>query len=274
MRRVIQFPLTRIVLGLIANIAASAGAQALAHALHWPEPIPALVTTGAVLATYVLFVRFVERRQVAELAPEKGPPYFFSGVGVGVFLFALTMLLLWLFGIAHITHSEGWRSARAAIAPMIAVGFAEELLVRGFIFRIAEETLGSWIALSITALLFGVLHVFNPGATLVSTLSIALEAGVLLAAAYIYSRGLWLPIGLHIGWNFTEAGIFGAVISGHTSHGWWQSHFAGPALLSGGDFGPEASVVAVIVCLAAGVAFLWRAQKLGNFVKPFWLRSQ
>jgi hypothetical protein len=94
---------------------------------------------------------------------------------------------------------------------------------------------------------------FNSGATTVSTVAIALEAGVLLGAAYAACGSLWLPIGLHFGWNFTEGGVFGVAVSGRKAGaGIVNMPLSGSALWTGGQFGPEASLVAVAVCLVAG----------------------
>lgn len=91
-------------------------------------------------------------------------------------------------------------------------------------------------------------------------------AGVLLGAAYMYSRRLWMPIGVHAGWNFTEGGIFGASVSGGQAHGLLVSHFQGPEVLTGARFGPEASLVAVAACLMVAVAFLVLAIRRGQLV--------
>src|SRR5262249_39839900 len=112
---------------------------------------------------------------------------------------------------------------------------------------------------------FGLLHAANPGATVVSTVAIALEAGALLGMAYAASRSLWLPIGLHFGWNFTEGGLFGAAVSGGHSQGVINSTIAGPALVTGGLFGPEASVIAVAVCLFATVVLSVSAVRRGRW---------
>jgi hypothetical protein len=92
---------------------------------------------------------------------------------------------------------------------------------------------------------------------------------VLLGAAYAATGRLWLPIGLHFGWNFAEGPIFGAAVSGTgIGSGLIEGKFEGPNILTGGQFGPEASVVAVIVCLAAAPYFLWRA--LQRTEPPIW----
>ncbi|HEY5338613.1 MAG TPA: CPBP family intramembrane glutamic endopeptidase, partial [Rhizomicrobium sp.] len=147
-----------------------------------------------------------------------------------------------------------------AISVYSAVG--EEIIFRGAVYRLLEEGCGTLVAIVLSGVLFGALHAFNPGATAVSTLAIAFEAGILLAAAYALTRSLWLPIGLHFGWNFTEGGIFGAAVSGGHMKGLLNVPLSGPALLTGGAFGPEASIVAVGICLtAAGVMLILAARR-------------
>jgi hypothetical protein len=99
--------------------------------------------------------------------------------------------------------------------------------------------------------LFGAAHGLNTGATPIGVLAIGLEAGVLLGVAYSASRSLWLPIGMHFGWNFTEGGLFGTTVSGGQSHGLVSVTLDGPVQLTGGSFGPEASIIAIAVCLIA-----------------------
>ena len=87
------------------------------------------------------------------------------------------------------------------------------------LFRLIERHAGTLAALVISALLFGLVHASNPGATWLSSTAIALEAGLLLGAAYAKTRTLCFPIGLHTGWNFTQSGIFGAHTSGFSVAG-------------------------------------------------------
>jgi len=100
-------------------------------------------------------------------------------------------------------------------------------------------------------------HAGNAGASWISTLAIALEAGVLLGIAYAATRSLWLPIGVHFGWNFTEGGIFGAAVSGAHYQGLIGASLSGPTWLTGGAFGPEASLPALSVSLCASAALGW-----------------
>src|SRR5205085_1853499 len=129
---------------------------------------------------------------------------------------------------------------------------------RGVIFRITEESLGTWIALAISSLLFGGAHLLNPHSTLAAASAIAIEAGLLLGAAYVLTRSLWLGIAIHAAWNFAEEGLFGVADSGQVSKtgGLLIPKITGPTVLTGGIWGPEMSIVAVLLCTTAGIALL------------------
>lgn len=124
--------------------------------------------------------------------------------------------------------------------------------------------------MGVSAALFGLLHALQPSITLWSITAIALEAGILLGAAYTASRSLWLPIGLHLAWNFTEGGIFGAFVSGGGgAPGLFAVKLRGPELLTGGDFGPESSVIAVGLCATLAFIFVVVAVRRGNWRPAF-----
>jgi uncharacterized protein len=154
----------------------------------------------------------------------------------------------------------------------VVPAFFEEILMRGIVFRITEESLGTWLAFFISGLLFGLAHLANPNATLVAALSIALEAGVLLAVGYVITRRLWVSIGMHFAWNFALGGIFGVAVSGIEVRGLLKSTLTGPDLLSGGRFGPEASVLAVLVCTSMAIVLTVQAIRAGQIVRPFWTK--
>ena len=97
-----------------------------------------------------------------------------------------------------------------------------------------------------SALVFGLAHWTNPGGTLWSGIAIAIEAGLLLGAAYKWSGTLWHPIGIHWAWNFTQGNIFGFAVSGNeVTDSLLLSRVEGPSWLTGDAFGPEGSVIAV-----------------------------
>jgi hypothetical protein len=96
---------------------------------------------------------------------------------------------------------------------------------------------------------------------------------VLLAAAYVLTGRLWFPMGLHAGWNFSEGSLYGLSVSGFTAkNALTQGALTGPVLLTGGSFGPEASIIAVILCLGVAILLLWRVAKLGRIHPPLWSR--
>ena len=225
------------------------------------------------LCTYIAGVKWIERRTPTELAADRALPELAAGVGTGFVLFAAVMAILLL---ARVYHPAGWGStshlASGFLFALLA-GILEEILFRGLLFRIASRIIGTWGALFFTAALFGLAHSSNRGATVSSSLAIALEAGILLGAAYAATQRLWLPIGLHVGWNFTEGSVFGMSVSGNsTVAGLLQGSLSGPRLLTGSAFGPEASIVAVIVCLVAALFFIRRTIKLDRIEPPMWSR--
>jgi hypothetical protein len=271
----LQFPLTRFLLGAAAIVLWIVAVEVGLHAAHIPGRSPlgalaALIVAAGAIALYCSLVKFIERRPVTELAADGAAKHLSRGIITGAILFCASMLAMKLAGGWDYT---GLAPLSVLIYPCVAslmAGVQEELLVRGLLFRLVEERLGSWIALAVSALIFGLLHAFNPGATAVSTAAIALEAGILLGAAYMYTRSLWFVIGLHFAWNFTEGGIFSTSVSGSRAEGMIGVQFMGSDTLTGGSFGPEASLPAVLVCLAAGIAFIILARRSGRVVPPFW----
>ena len=144
----------------------------------------------------------------------------------------------------------------------------EETAVRGLIFQTLEEWLGSWIALGISAVVFGFAHALNPGANVVSSLAIAVEAGVLLAAAFVLTRNLWFPIGIHWAWNFFEGPVFGLPVSGAKWPSLLEASVQGPSPWTGGAFGPEAGLPAVIFATGLSLTILGQAAAQGALRKP------
>lgn len=239
--------------------------HAPAGSADWMLVGAAVVLAAGLVGLYVAIVRWTEQRPAGELAPRAGQ--CLVGVAVGLALFSTLFGLLYLIGVAR------WQgiSARFDVGPMLAASLiaavGEELAFRGALFRIVAERRGTAIALAVSAAIFGLLHGLNPGATIVSTAAIAVEAGLLLGAAYALTRNLWFPIGLHFGWNFTEGGIFGTSVSGGSAGtGIFSVSLAGPRLLTGGAFGPEASLIAIAVGLAAAVVLIVLTVRRGGWI--------
>jgi membrane protease YdiL (CAAX protease family) len=209
--RVLQFPLVRIVLAILA-IAIPFAIVSLPFNLFVTDKslrrIGAVLLTAVILGAYWGYVRIAEKRRVTELSGAHAAREISIGLSLGALLLTLTIGILAAVGAFQITGNNGWPIMLATIPGFILTGVLEEVVMRGILFRILEQWLGSWIALAISAAIFGLLHLLNPGATLLNAAAISIEGGVLLAAAYMVTRRLWLCIGIHIAWNFTQGGVF------------------------------------------------------------------
>lgn len=276
-RRIVQFPLTRLLLMgavFVILIGVSNGFREQLSSRPWLALAVAVGMAALGLAIYLGFVRWIEWRRAPELALSKAGPEWGAGVLMGAGLYTLGVLILMIPGIYRIGGLNPWSSLLPAAAVAVSSGVLEEILYRGLLFRIVEETLGSWIAVAVSSLVFGVSHLLNPQATVIGALAISVEAGLLLAAAYLLTRRLWLGIGLHMAWNYTQSGIFSGVVSGATSEpGLIQSAIEGPEFLTGGAFGLESSLVPFLLCTTAGAILLVKAIRRGHIMPPIWKRK-
>lgn len=233
----------------------------------WPTLALGVATAVLSLLAYAWVVRRTERRAPAEVAWKGAGAPFGRGALIGFGMFAAVIAVIALSGGYRI---DGWGSVSGAIAlagVTAAAAVTEELLFRGVLFRFVEERIGTWSALVLTGLLFGLAHLFNPHASLWSTLAIAVEAGGMLGAAFAATRNLWVPIGLHFAWNFAEGGIFGTGVSGQSApDGLLHGVLSGPTAVSGGEFGPEASLYALVAGVVVTGVFLWLARRRDRLV--------
>ena len=276
--RIAQFPLTRLlVLGgfLVLWIGINNGFRQQLAASPWPALAAVAGMAASGLAVYAGVVRFIEQRPVTELALPGMGRQLVLGMLLGAGLYSLAVLVLLLLGHYRILGLNPWQAMLPALAMALGSGVLEELLYRGTLFRIVEQVLGSWLALGVSALVFGASHLANPEATLLGAVCIAVEAGLLLAAVYLVTRRLWACMGLHMAWNFAQVGVYSGNVSGVVSApGLVQAQIQGPLWLTGGSFGLESSAVAVTVCTAAGLVLLWRAVQRGQMQPPFWARGR
>ena len=224
-------------------------------------------------AFYATFVRLVERRPVSELAPGPLLKELGTGLLVGSLLYAGCVGILMALGIFRIDGFNPVAVLVPAIPWALSSGFLEEIIFRGALFRIVEEWLGSWISLAVSSFVFGFLHLTNPDATLTGAIFITVEAGILLAAAYMLTRRLWMSIGFHAAWNYTQSAVFSGEVSGSAaSTGLIRPIIEGPDLLTGGQFGIEASLTAFVLCTAVGIVLLVKAIRIGHLVPAPWQR--
>jgi hypothetical protein len=189
-----------------------------------------VVVAGSV---YAGLVRLIERRRVTELSPDGAAAELALGVAVGGALFSTVVGALWLLGLYRVTGVGAWAVPGGALAGSVASGAVEELLFRGVLFRNLEEQFGTWAALAASAGIFGLIHLSNPHSSLWAATAIAIEAGILLGAGFVLTRRLWLVMGIHFAWNFTQGGVFGVAVSGGRASGLLTSSLSGSPFLSG-----------------------------------------
>lgn len=228
----------------------------------------ALVCALILVAIYRYLVLWFERRRADEI--EFSLPQLIAGLVVAVLLYCGIFAIYYGLHDVAIPTYAGTSGLGAMLALSIISGAGEEIVFRGVLFRVTEEAGGTLLALLVSGAIFGALHGGNPHATWFSSLAIAIEAGILLGAAYAATRNLWLAIGIHSGWNFMEAGVFGWADSGTKSQGLLNAPLHGPEILTGGAFGPEASIVAMGACSLLTLLFLIAIVRRGEWVGLHW----
>jgi hypothetical protein len=231
----------------------------------------AISDSAIALFGYILLFRLYENRRIKELSLSTLGKNAILGFTAGLILQSLFILVIYITGNYSVIRINPVSFLLPSFTTALTAGFVSEILIRGIIFRITEEKLGSVVALFIITLLFALLHVNVEGATLLSVCSTAMQAGVLLSAAWVFTRSLWFTIFLHFAWDFAEPGIFGALNPGNSiRQSLFSGEVSGPAFLTGGPQGPQNSIQALIICAIAGLLFLWMAKQKHNFIKPYW----
>ncbi len=261
-QNILNHPISRIILGLMACFIAFILAQNILGKLlelakigrELQNLIKGIGSAFSVILAYRYFFEWIEKRKITELSSKNLEWNLVIGVSIGTCLQILTILTVNLFGDLYIISVNNFSFIIIPLAVAIAVAIFEEILIRGIIFRIIEEKWGSYSALGISALIFAALHLFNPGANFLSTTCVFI-AGLLFGSAFIYAKNLWLPIAIHFAWNFVQSGIFGSVTSGNdNTSSYLTTKLSGNILITGGNFGPEATIQAIVFCgVAAGI---------------------
>lgn len=270
--RVLRHPLTLLILGTVMLMGGFIATDLIGMFTRHTAPALGEIARYAwpfvALGLYWLFVRYVEGREPLELGSLGMGREWGIGVFTGFVAISITILAMAVAGAYHIT---GFNSASVLLkyyTTVIGAGIWEELLFRGIMFRLIERWLGSIVALVISGLLFGLVHLGNDHASMTAAIGIAIEAGIMLGAIYMITRRLWAAIGLHMAWNFTQGAIYGAPVSGFNDGGIIRASFSGPEWLTGGGFGPEASLPAMLICTTIGIGLLYSAWRQGKFIAP------
>ena len=221
---------------------------------------PSLTILAVVMALglYALFVKLIEKHWPTDLNLRRLIPHTLLGLLVGFLFMVLVVSTIVASGYATVTWNDFSGELQFRIAMMfLTVAVGEELILRGVIFRWIDERWNTGVALLISAILFGWMHISNDNATWWSSLAIAIEAGLLLGAAYKWSGTLWVPIGIHWAWNYIQGNFFGLAVSGtDAGDSILVTTVNGPNIITGGAFGPEASIISVILGTFLTLVFL------------------
>jgi uncharacterized protein len=221
--------------------------------------VSTIIGFPAITISVYLARRYLDRRSFASLGLYINPQVL-RDLGFG---FGLAALMMGLIFVAHLSagwlilDGFAWHNGSALnvllmillwLFIFILVGVYEELLVRGYWLQNLAEGISLFWAVLISSALFAVLHLNNPNASLVSAIGL-LAAGIFLAYSFLRTRSLWMPIGLHIGWNFFQGNVFGFPVSGIKTYSLIEHTVVGERIVTGAAFGPEAGLILFPVLL-------------------------
>lgn len=224
----------------------------------------------AVTGSVYIARRWLDKRSFASLGVEPNQ-YALRDIlaGIGITFIQFVFIFFLLLGIGWLTF-EGfaWEVDPTGVilgnvllffVTYIFVGWQEELLSRGYHLQTLASGINLFWGVVISSSVFGLLHLANPNVSGANTLAITAGiffAGVYLAYAYLRTKQLWLPIGIHIGWNFFQGVVFGFPVSGMESYALTRIKVTGPAIWTGGTFGPESGLI-VLPSLLIGAILIY-----------------
>jgi uncharacterized protein len=254
--RLTRTPVVRILAGIACVALPLIATMMLAQALVPKELRIAwhhLLAAALCLAGYRFYVRRFEQRNAIESSLHGAAPDLLRGLGIGAALSCAVAGALAAAGALEVTGSANWNAAIKPLSEQAMVAILEELLFRAVLFRIVEARWGTLTSLLVNVPLFALAHLPNEHITALAVLNTGV-ASLGLCAAWLLTRSLWLPVGVHFAWNYLFDGVLGVPVSGHAARGWLQVQMSGPEWLSGGAYGVEGSLATLVVW---GIAAAW-----------------
>jgi uncharacterized protein len=224
----------------------------------------------AAIAASAIMLRSIDQRgwdaiDLTRAAAE--PRRLLTGWCMGGFPIALVCAALMATGLLHFvpsTADASWMGAalRTTLV-LLPAALAEELICRGYLLTVLRDSVGARAAVLSTSVLFGLLHLANPGATAVS-LTVVLLSGVLLASVRLALNSLYAAWLAHFAWNWVMAVPFHARVSALDFEApLYKAVTSGPAWLSGGEWGPEGGLIAALGMMA-GLAYIYTRHRRGE----------
>jgi membrane protease YdiL (CAAX protease family) len=218
-------------------------------------PIPNVITQGFIFLFAFLIFKIAYRRPVSQLGltGEKWLSNFLIGILFGLVIFSVVAGILAITGtLSFIGINPGFFKEFGFYMALstFSAGFGEEMFCRGLLTFQIKTTRKKWVILVVPSLIFSLLHLTNPGVTVISLVNIVL-VGVLFGIMLMRTGSLWICIGAHGMWNLTQGALYGIKVSGMQTSGIFVTELNGPSILAGGEFGAEGSIVATAVLLLA-----------------------
>ena len=274
-KMILNLPISKIIIGIIVCVIIPLllmmfAIKPLFGLLDLPEDTLKLFRAPfsilVILFTYKIYFKYFDKRRVTELSLKYLVKDSIIGLLTGFILISFVTATLYLLGYYE-PHSTGHFSILINAFMLFTIaGILEEIIFRGIIYRITENSLGTVWALIISSLIFGFLHMANANFNLLSGFAIALELGLLTGIFFTLTRRLWLSIALHIGWNFSFI-FWGTTVTGATEFpNFIDSTLVGPELITGGVFGPENSIITILFSLILFMVIFFQASKRGLII--------
>lgn len=251
-------------LGTLGNLFFSALAESsfASFLLFSSLTIPLAITFSVFIArryldrrTFVSLGLRVDRQSISDLL---------FGIALTGLMLGLIYLFEWVFGWIEVEsfawQFEGGRNLILSILIMVLIfslaSWQEELLSRGYWLQNLSYGLNRSLGVLLSSAAFALGHVMNPNLSWQALLGLFLS-GLFLAYGYLRTKQLWLPIGLHLGWNFFEGTVFGFPVSGQYFYQLIRQTVSGPDIITGGAFGPEAGLILIPALILGAAGVFW-----------------
>ncbi|MDR1559835.1 MAG: CPBP family intramembrane metalloprotease [Clostridiales bacterium] len=214
-----------------------------------------ILSNAAQIVILFIVFKLIYKRPLSQLGLPRENWLKPLGLGCLAAIIAISLyaLIVYMSGAAIFTGLDISKLYSADILSafifFISVGFYEEILCRGFLMTVLKTTRNNWVVIAVPAVIFGLMHLMNPGVTLLGIINIIL-IGLAFAYMFIKTGSLWMPIGFHIMWNFFQGNIYGIQVSGLEGTSLTQYTPTGPDILTGGAFGAEGGLICTVIIIA------------------------
>lgn len=282
LEKVIQFPLVRMIIVLFLLYPATLIVNLIRLQINISLDETSALYLGyllnvclivALFFIYRIYTETVENRKAQEFSLNKWLPELGAGALVAFSAISVYLLINWALGYYKIAEFNSFGNVVFMFFDQLKVGFIEELLFRLIIFKLTEELFGSWTALVIQGVIFGLAHAGNPNATIFTTLALIGAFTFFFGAGYMITRRIWFIFGFHWSWNFFQSGIWGMHNSGKTQPSLITPHIDGPVWITGGEWGAELSLISILILFIVGLYFVKLALEKNQFINPLWRRK-